>query len=54
MAKRKARGKAKAADAIELLKKDHAAVKQAFKQFEKAKYKDPNAMREFVARSART
>ena len=49
MAKRKARAKAKAPDAIELLKKDHAAVKQAFKQFEKAKYKDPNAMREFVA-----
>jgi hemerythrin superfamily protein len=53
MAKRKAGRKAsartKAPDAIELLKKDHAAVKQAFKQFEKAKYKDPNAMREFVA-----
>jgi hemerythrin superfamily protein len=47
-----ARGKAKkgkALDAIELLKRDHAAVKKAFKQFEKAKYKDPNAMREFVA-----
>jgi hemerythrin superfamily protein len=47
-----ARGKAKkgkAPDAIELLKRDHAAVKKAFKQFEKAKYKDPNAMREFVA-----
>ena len=53
MAKRKASRKSssrtKAPDAIELLKKDHAAVKQAFKQFEKAKYKDPNAMREFVA-----
>lgn len=47
-AKRKA-AKSKAPDAIELLKKDHAAVKKAFKQFEKAKYKDPNAMREFVA-----
>ena len=39
----------KAPDAIDLLKQDHAAVKKAFKQFEKAKYKDPNARREFVA-----
>jgi len=49
MAKAKAKRKAKTPDAIELLKKDHAAVKKAFKQFEKAKYKDANAMREFVA-----
>ncbi|MFN2643397.1 MAG: hemerythrin domain-containing protein [Burkholderiales bacterium] len=48
-AKRKSSKASKAPDAIELLKKDHAAVKQAFKQFEKAKYKDPNAVREFVA-----
>ena len=48
MAKTKHR-KAKAPDALELLKKDHSAVKQAFKLFEKTKYKDPNAMREFVA-----
>src|SRR5919197_6618215 len=45
-AKRKA---ARARDAIDLIKQDHAAVKKAFKQFEKAKYKDPNARREFVA-----
>jgi hemerythrin-like domain-containing protein len=49
MAKAKAKRKPNTPDAIELLKKDHAAVKKAFKQFEKAKYKDPNAMREFVA-----
>ena len=49
MAKAKAKRKPKTPDAIELLKKDHAAVKKAFKQFEKAKYKDGNAMREFVA-----
>jgi hemerythrin superfamily protein len=50
MAKAKAKRKsAKAPDAIDLLREDHAAVKKAFKQFEKAKYKDPNAMREFVA-----
>jgi len=49
MAKAKAKRKAKAPDAIELLKKEHAQVKKAFKQFEKAKYKDPNALREFVA-----
>ena len=45
-AKRKA---GKTPDAIDLLKQDHAAVKKAFKQFEKAKYKDPNARREFIA-----
>jgi hemerythrin superfamily protein len=45
-AKRKA---AKAPDAIDLLKLDHAAVKKAFQQFSKSKYKDPNARREFVA-----
>ena len=49
MAKAKAKRKARAPDAIELLKKDHAQVKKAFKQFERAKYKDPNALREFVA-----
>lgn len=36
-------------DAIDLLKRDHADVKKAFKAFEKAKYKDPNACKEFVA-----
>jgi hemerythrin superfamily protein len=41
--------KAKKQDAIELLKRDHAEVKKAFKDFEKAKYKDPNACKEFVA-----
>jgi hemerythrin superfamily protein len=41
--------KAKKQDAIELLKRDHADVKKAFKDFEKAKYKDPNACKEFVA-----
>jgi hemerythrin superfamily protein len=45
-AKRKA---AKAPDAIDLIKHDHAAVKKAFQQFAKSKYKDPNARREFVA-----
>jgi hemerythrin-like domain-containing protein len=45
-AKRKA---GKTPNAIDLLKQDHAAVKKAFKQFEKSKYKDPNARREFVA-----
>jgi siroheme synthase (precorrin-2 oxidase/ferrochelatase) len=48
MAKAK-RQAAKAPDAIDLLKQDHAAVKKSFKEFEKAKYKDPNARREFVA-----
>ena len=41
--------KAKKQDALELLKRDHADVKKAFKDFEKAKYKDPNAAREFLA-----
>jgi hemerythrin-like domain-containing protein len=41
--------KAKKPDAIELLKQDHAAVKKAFKLFEKTKYKDPGARYEFVA-----
>ena len=45
-AKRKA---AKAPDAIDLIKQDHAAVKKAFQQFSKSKYKDPNARREFIA-----
>jgi hemerythrin superfamily protein len=49
MAKTKRKSKAKAPDAVDLLKRDHAQVKKAFKQFEKAKYKDPNALREFVA-----
>ena len=35
--------------AIELLKRDHADVKKAFKEFEKAKYKDPNACKAFLA-----
>ena len=46
--KAKAR-KAKKQDALELLKRDHAEVKKAFKDFEKAKYKDPNARKEFLA-----
>ncbi|HWI36461.1 MAG TPA: hemerythrin domain-containing protein [Burkholderiales bacterium] len=41
--------KAKQLDAIELLKRDHADVKKAFKAFEKAKYKDPKACKEFLA-----
>ena len=49
MAKRKKAKKAKKLDAIELLKRDHAEVKKAFKQFEKAKYKDPSACKEFLA-----
>jgi hemerythrin-like domain-containing protein len=49
MAKRKKAKKAKKLDAIELLKRDHAEVKKAFKQFEKAKYKDPDACKEFLA-----
>jgi hemerythrin superfamily protein len=50
MAKKAKKSKAKKApDAIELLKRDHAEVKKAFKDFEKAKYKDPSACKEFVA-----
>jgi hemerythrin superfamily protein len=41
--------KAKKHDAIELLKRDHADVKKAFKDFERAKYKDPSACKEFLA-----
>jgi len=41
--------KAKKQDAIELLKRDHADVKKAFKEFEKAKYKDPDACKQFIA-----
>src|SRR3954469_8723197 len=51
-AKKKSRSKAKrrtAPNAIELLKRDHADVKKSFKDFEKAKYKDPNACEEFIA-----
>src|SRR3954471_12182839 len=44
-----AKARKKKQDAIELLKRDHADVKKAFKQFEKAKYKDPNACKEFIA-----
>ena len=47
--KSKAKKARKQQDAIELLKRDHADVKKAFKDFEKAKYKDPNARKEFVA-----
>ena len=46
--KRKAK-KAKRQDAIDLLKRDHADVKKAFKEFEKAKYKDPRACKDFLA-----
>jgi hemerythrin superfamily protein len=50
MAKKTKRSKkVRQPDAIELLKRDHAEVKKAFKAFEKAKYKDPNAGKEFVA-----
>jgi hemerythrin superfamily protein len=48
MAKAKKKAKAKT-DAIELLKRDHAEVKKAFRDFEKAKYKDPNACKQFLA-----
>jgi hemerythrin-like domain-containing protein len=41
--------KAKKQGAIELLKRDHAEVKKAFKEFEKAKYKDPSACKAFLA-----
>ena len=47
--KSKSRKAKKQADAIELLKRDHADVKKAFKAFEKAKYKDPQAGKDFVA-----
>ena len=47
--KSKAKKAKKQQDAIELLKRDHADVKKAFKDFEKAKYKDPHACKEFVA-----
>ena len=46
--KRKAK-KAKQQDAIDLLTRDHADVKKAFKEFEKAKYKDPRACKDFLA-----
>ncbi|HUQ76945.1 MAG TPA: hemerythrin domain-containing protein [Burkholderiales bacterium] len=52
MAKKAKKAKAKQArqaDAIDLLKRDHAEVKKAFKDFEKAKYKDPKAGKEFLA-----
>ena len=52
MAKAKKSKKAqqqKQPDAVDLLKRDHADVKKAFKEFEKAKYKDPNACKEFIA-----
>lgn len=48
-AKKSKTRKQKQPDAIDLLKRDHADVKKAFKDFEKAKYKDPNARKEFVA-----
>lgn len=48
-AKKSKAKKAAKPDAIELLRRDHADVKKAFKDFEKAKYKDPNARKEFVA-----
>src|SRR3954465_10789800 len=41
--------KAKQQDAIELLKRDHAEVKKSFKAFENAKYKDPQARKDFLA-----
>jgi len=47
--KAKAAKKAKKQDAIDLLKRDHAEVKKAFKEFEKAKYKDPQACKNFLA-----
>src|SRR4051812_469145 len=47
--KAKAAKKAKKQDAIDLLKRDHADVKNAFKEFEKAKYKDPQACKNFLA-----
>ena len=47
-AKKAKAGKTRRPDAIELLKRDHADVKKSFKEFEKAKYKDPNAAKEFA------
>src|SRR3954466_13522474 len=44
-----AKARKKKQDAIELLKRDHADGKKAFKQFEKAKYKDPQACKNFLA-----
>jgi len=41
--------KAKQLNAVELLRRDHADVKKAFKEFEKAKYKDPRARKDFLA-----
>ncbi len=49
MAKAKKAKKAKKQDAVELLKRDHADVKKAFREFEKAKYKDPKACEAFIA-----
>ena len=49
MAKRKKAKKARKLDAIELLKRDHAEVKKAFKQFQKARYRDPQARKDFLA-----
>lgn len=48
-AKKSKAKKQKQQNALDLLKRDHADVKKAFKDFEKAKYKDPNACKEFVA-----
>jgi len=48
-AKKSKAKKQKQLDALDLLRRDHADVKKAFKEFEKAKYKDPNACKEFVA-----
>ena len=48
-AKKSKAKKAAEQDAIDLLKRDHADVKKAFKDFEKAKYRDPNACKEFIA-----
>lgn len=54
MAKRKKAQKARKLDAIELLKRDHAEVKKAFKQFQKARYKDPQARKDFLASICRS
>ena len=48
MAKRKARSKNGSADALQLLKEDHDAVKKAFKEFEKMDHEDRATMQEFV------
>ena len=46
---RTAKAESKSQDAIELLKADHASVKQAFKEFEKMDHKDTATLQELVS-----